>query len=162
MRDTIHILFACALAAVCVYLLQAEAHHAAPARFVLARPLPNVELAFVLEPLGALMGAVLSSVGVLQLHLNAGSARVNLPRATLTGTVDANAGSVGLCLPSDVGIRITSNDNITSGNNFVQAGLTKNGSTWESANFASATDRITLTATANAGSVNLNPQGGCQ
>lgn len=75
LRDVLHIGFACALAGVCVYLLQASLHQAAPARFVLARPLPNVELAFVLEPLGALMGGVLGSLGVLHAVHSAGFMR---------------------------------------------------------------------------------------
>ncbi|MDX2274675.1 MAG: proton-conducting transporter membrane subunit [Hyphomonadaceae bacterium] len=65
LRDVIHIGFACALATACAYLLQVSLHQETPARLVLARPLPNVELAFVLEPLGALMGAVLGGLGVL-------------------------------------------------------------------------------------------------
>jgi multicomponent Na+:H+ antiporter subunit D len=75
LRDVIHVGFACALACVCVYLLQISTTQETPARLVMARPLPNVELAFVLEPLGALMGAVVSSLGVLHAVHNSGYVR---------------------------------------------------------------------------------------
>lgn len=102
------------------------------------------------------------SVRIVDVQMNAGSARVNLPPMSLTGTLEANAGSLALCVPAGVGLRITSNDNIISSNNFSDQGLTRTGNTWESTGFSSAPNRITLTAKANAGSITLNPKEGCR
>ena len=51
------------------------------ARIVLARPLPQVELAFVVEPLGALMAATLSMLGVLHAAHSAGVVRATHEKA---------------------------------------------------------------------------------
>jgi multicomponent Na+:H+ antiporter subunit D len=74
LRDVIHIGFAMVLAGLCLYLVgEAAAGHTA--RIALARPLPNVDLAFSLEPLGALMAAVISTLGVLHAAHTAGVVR---------------------------------------------------------------------------------------
>ena len=97
------------------------------------------------------------------LRLNAGDARIVLPAASLTGDVTVNAGSIRLCAPPGVGLRFTTNDsNITSSFAFAGAGLVKSGSTWTSPDFATAAVKIDLSATANAGSVALNPADGCR
>lgn len=93
--------------------------------------------------------------------VNAGSAKMTLPNRSLTGSVTVNAGSAGFCTPSGAGVRIRTNDNLTAGNNFAGQGLTKNGNTWTTANFDSAAVQIDLSAQANAGSLELNPTGGC-
>ena len=61
----------------------------------------------------------------VEVHTNAGSAHVALPNASLTASLEANAGSIAMCVPADVGIRITMNDNITASNNFAEQGLTR-------------------------------------
>ena len=80
LRDVIHILFACAVAALAVVLMQAAAHGDA-AHVVLARPLPNVELAFALEPLAALRAVVVASLSVLHAVHTVGMARAMQTRA---------------------------------------------------------------------------------
>lgn len=62
-RDGAYIGAACALA-LCAGLLVNAAAHGRTARVALAQPLPNVDLAFALEPLGALMAAVIAGLGV--------------------------------------------------------------------------------------------------
>ncbi|MEJ0060489.1 MAG: proton-conducting transporter membrane subunit [Terricaulis sp.] len=64
LRDVIHIGFALLLAAAALYLVSATANGES-ARIVLARPLPNVDLAFSIEPLGALVAATIAGLGVL-------------------------------------------------------------------------------------------------
>lgn len=103
-----------------------------------------------------------SSISRLDVDVNAGSARIVLPNASMTGSFDANAGSVAFCVPDGVGIRVSTNDNITGANNFGERGLTKSGSAWETAGFSGATNRIDLTTNANAASITLNPEEGCR
>ncbi len=68
--------FAAALVtALCAAHLVDGAARGEAVRLVLARPLPNVDLAFVVEPLGALMGAVLGGLGVLHAVHSAGVVR---------------------------------------------------------------------------------------
>jgi hypothetical protein len=107
----------------------------------------------------------LSAVAALQrldLQMNAGSARIAMPSASLTGNLEVNAGSIAFCVPDGTGLRVTFADSITGSNNFGDQGLTKTGTTWETSNYASATSRISLTTSANAGSITLNPKDGCR
>jgi hypothetical protein len=103
-----------------------------------------------------------STVSDVSLTLNAGHAGLVLPDTSLTGSVVVNAGAVELCVPSGVGLRITTSENILASYDFGGNGLTKDGSTWTSSNYASATNRIQLSTTANAGSISLNPKDGCR
>ena len=64
LRDVVHIGFALGVAFVAAMLLAAAEHRQA-ARLVLAHPLPNVELAFAVEPLGALFAMIVAGLGVL-------------------------------------------------------------------------------------------------
>lgn len=97
----------------------------------------------------------------LDVEVNAGSARISLPGRTLTANLSVNAGSIAFCVPDGTALRIAANDNITAGNNFAERGLTRSGSTWETTGFGDADVRIEIDAEANAGSINLNPDGGC-
>lgn len=98
----------------------------------------------------------------ISMTVNAGSASVNLPDASLTGSLTVNAGSISFCAPASVGLRLTTSDNLTGGDNFGNRGLTKSGHTWTSANWSTATNRIDLSTSANLGSFELNPEGGCR
>jgi hypothetical protein len=102
-----------------------------------------------------------ATVANLNVRVNAGSAAVVLPGASMTGTLEANAGSIEFCAPPDAGLRISTNDNPTGANNFADRGLTRSGSTWETPGYSSATIQIDLRATANAASLTLNPEDGC-
>lgn len=80
LRDVVHIGFSLALALCAALLVQAVLSEES-ARVVLARPLPNVELAFVLEPFGALMGAVVAGLGLLHAVHAAGMVRAAQEKA---------------------------------------------------------------------------------
>ena len=97
----------------------------------------------------------------LDVEVNAGSAQLSLPGRALTADLSVNAGSIAFCTPDGVGLRVRTNENITAGNNFDERGLTKTGSVWETAGYADADVRIEIDAEANAGSITLNPDGGC-
>ena len=101
------------------------------------------------------------AVDAIDVEVNAGSAKVNLPNRSLALDMSVNAGSIDFCAPSGAGLRIRTNDNITAGNNFDDRGLTKSGSTWETSGYAGAAVQIEIDAEANAGSFTLNPEGGC-
>jgi hypothetical protein len=103
-----------------------------------------------------------STLSRLDVDVNAASARIILPSASISGRFEANAGSVAFCVPEGVVIRVTTSDNITGSNNFAARGLTKSGSTWETPGFSAASNRIDLTASANAASITLNPEDGCR
>ncbi|MGD9967001.1 MAG: proton-conducting transporter membrane subunit [Hyphomonadaceae bacterium] len=74
LRDVVHIGFSL-LAAICALFLVDAVAHGQTARIDLARPLPNVLLAFEIEPLGALMVATLTGLGVLHAIHAAGIVR---------------------------------------------------------------------------------------
>jgi hypothetical protein len=86
---------------------------------------------------------------------------VDLPALSLTGSIEANAGSVRLCAPDGVALRLITDDSILSGQDFADAGLVQNGSTWETPGFDTAPVRIELHTQANAGSFRLDPAEGC-
>jgi hypothetical protein len=105
-----------------------------------------------------LSGSTLQRMG---LTLNAGEMKIALPASSMEGSWTVNAGSVHFCVPPEAGLRIRTNDNITASFDYARAGLVHDGNTWTSANFGSATQRIELSTTANAGSFSLNPPEGC-
>ena len=80
LRDVVNIGFACAATGFAVYLVNAVAagEHA---RIVLARPLPNVDLAFAIEPLGALMAVMITGLGLLHAVHTTGMVRATQEKA---------------------------------------------------------------------------------
>lgn len=102
-----------------------------------------------------------AAVGKLAVQGNAGSIEITLPAATLRGDIEVNAGSVLLCAPSDVGLRIETGSNPIASYDFSALGLVKVGSRWTSPGFETAANRIELDVQANAGSITLEPQEGC-
>ena len=102
-----------------------------------------------------------TSVGSFDATINAGDVLVALPSTTMSGSVTVNAGHFGFCAPAGVGLRIQTGGAL-SGNNFGEQGLIQDGNTWTSPGLATSGVVIDLQTTANAGSVELNPGGGCQ
>lgn len=80
LRDVAHIAGALTTALAALYLVGVVADGGG-ARIVLARPLPQVDLAFVVEPLGALMAATLALLGVLHAAHSAGVVRATHERS---------------------------------------------------------------------------------
>jgi hypothetical protein len=97
----------------------------------------------------------------LDVQLNAGSVDIRATiGSSLQGAIEMNAGSLKLCAPDDVPLRITTSGT-AFGTNLDGTTLRRSGDTWESATYASARTRITLTVHGNAGSFNLYPPGEC-
>jgi hypothetical protein len=102
-----------------------------------------------------------ADISTIDLSVNAGSAVVWLPERALEGDATANAGSVTFCAPEGVGLRFVTGGAVSS-NDFGDNGLVDVGEAWESPEFSTAAVRITIEATANAGSLSLNDEQACE
>jgi len=120
-------------------------------------------------------------IGKMRLVVNAGDARVDLARAAvahLSMTVRAasvaldlpvdqdlnadfsvDAGSLRICAAGELGLRIRHEGMLGSTN---CTGLVRSGEVWESPGYSMANHHADVTITANVGSVDVNPMGGCQ
>jgi hypothetical protein len=97
------------------------------------------------------------------LTINAGKGTLILPDGSMTGSVTVNAGSVAMCAPPDVALRLTTNDQITASYDYARAGLEQvSDQVWQSPDWGTSTKRIEMSTTANAGSISLDPEGGCR
>ncbi len=101
------------------------------------------------------------AVRTLDGTVNAGSAVVWLPARALDGDLTVNAGSLSICAPDGVGLRLDTGDNPISSNDFGKQGLVRTEDGWETPGIATADIRIVLDVTANAGSMSLNPRQTC-
>jgi Domain of unknown function (DUF5668) len=102
-----------------------------------------------------------ADISTIDLSVNAGSAVVWLPEHDLEGDATANAGSLTFCAPDGVGLRFVTGGAVSS-NDFGDNGLEDVGEAWESPDFSTADVRITIEATANAGSLSLNDEQACE
>ncbi len=100
-------------------------------------------------------------LGSLEISINAASLELTLPEQSVQGSIEANAGSVNLCVPPGAALRLDTSESIVSSYDYEGQGLVKSGSTWETPGFSSAAVRIELDTHANAGSFSLNPEEGC-
>ncbi len=106
----------------------------------------------------------LTSVGAIDdidFELNAGSIGVTLPDVSMTGSIHLNAGSARICAPPAAGLRFRTGDSFLGSYDFGGHGLVQDGTTWTTPGFDDATVRIDLETTANAGSIQLDPEDGC-
>lgn len=101
------------------------------------------------------------AVGGLSVEVNAGSATIWLPDAALRADLAVNAGSIAICSPPDVGLRILANDNVAASIDLGDRGLVRVGDAWQTAGFAEAAVRIEIEADVNAGSVSLDADDRC-
>jgi hypothetical protein len=99
-----------------------------------------------------------ATVAQVSAAVNVGRLSLLLPSSDLTATLRVGAGDLRICAPADLGIRVTAHG--TPGS-FNVEGLNP-GSTWRSANYASAAHRADLTVNAALGAVSINPIGGCK
>ena len=101
-----------------------------------------------------------ATVAHLSMSVNAASASLRLPSTQDFGAdLSVNAGSLRVCAASDLGLRIHATTVLSSTN---LVGLVRNGDVWESPGFSVANHHADVTITANVGSVDVNPMGGCQ
>ena len=120
-------------------------------------------------------------LGNVELTVNAGDTRVDLTRAAvahlsvavraaaagvdlpadqdLAADFSVEAGSLEICAPAGLGVRIHE-EGALAGTNY--DGLVHAGDTWESPGYSMANHHADVTVTANVGSVDVNPIGGCK
>lgn len=101
-----------------------------------------------------------ASLATFSVGLNAGDLRIALPAQAVRGIIEANAGSVAICVPAGTTLRITLDDNITASHNLAQRGLVQSGDVWSSP-AGSTGPTIDLAIEANAASITLDPEDGC-
>jgi hypothetical protein len=97
----------------------------------------------------------------IDIGINAGTVGLVLPMVSMTGSIEANAGSIRLCAPEGVALRLHAEDSVLSSQDFAAAGLVQVGDTWETPGYDAALTRIELQTSANAGSFRLDPEEGC-
>ncbi len=106
----------------------------------------------------------LAETGSLDASVNAGSLAISLPvpAPTLRGTLSVNAGSIDVCVPDGVGLRIRTGQQALGANNFADRGLVQTGDLWtRPATITTTSPVIELDTDANLGSITLNPEAGC-
>ena len=95
----------------------------------------------------------------LDVEVNAGAAVVVLPSTgDVAGTLTVNAGSLEVCAPAGLGVRVRGESALGA---VTYNGLVRVGDAWESPNYANADFHGDVTVSANVGSVVINPEGGC-
>lgn len=102
-----------------------------------------------------------AAIDGFEIGVDAGDLGLTLPSRPLTGSIEANAGSVRLCAPADVALRLRTGDSVLAGQDFAAAGLVEVGDAWETPGYDTAATRIELRTEANAGSFRLDPAEGC-
>jgi hypothetical protein len=94
------------------------------------------------------------------MDINAASALVRLPASDdFEATFDANAASLVICAPDGLGLRIHEDATLSSS---TYNGLVRSGNAWQSPDYSSAAYHADVTVSANVGSVDVNPVGGCK
>lgn len=104
LRDVVHIGFSIALLVAAGFLVHFAAR-GETARLALAQPLPNVDLAFNIEPLGALAAAVIAGLGVLHAAYTAGYVRAvqdKTPARLMANIALASAAAIGVALSANL------------------------------------------------------------
>ena len=94
--------------------------------------------------------------------VNAGAASFVLPDASIHGSLTVNAGSIALCVPSGVGLRLRTPGFSAGAYDYEARGLTEENGVWTSPGWATAVHLIDLSTTANAGAITLDPEEGCR
>ncbi len=97
----------------------------------------------------------------IEVALNAGSLGLYLPSVSTSGSIEANAGSIRLCSPPGVALRLRTADSVLSSYDFGSAGLVQVGEVWETPGYDTAVARIELQIETNVGSFSLDPAEGC-
>ena len=101
-----------------------------------------------------------ATVGRVSLDVNAGAGWLQLPATgDLSGDLSVNAGKLSVCAPDGLGLRVRGDASLGS---IDHGGLIHSGGAWESPGYASAQHHADLVVSANLGSIDINPEGGCK
>ena len=100
-----------------------------------------------------------AAVSRLSVTVNAAKATVRLPATSdLTADLEVNAGSLLVCAPADLGLKVRGAASLAA---TTYTGLVRSADAWESPAYATAKYHADVTVSANVGSVEVNPEGGC-
>ncbi|HMJ79741.1 MAG TPA: hypothetical protein VK592_01715 [Candidatus Dormibacteraeota bacterium] len=97
-------------------------------------------------------GANLS--GLLDLSFDFGSGDVALPLGTYSGTVRSSFGSLNMCAPASLGVRISASAGFGSSN--FSPDFTEVNGAWQSSDYGTAPNRADLTVSTSFGSFNMS------
>ena len=115
-------------------------------------------LGLVLNAGKARLDAAEASLERLHVEVNAGAATVLLPAGDFGGDLAVNAGSLEVCTPAGVGLRVRGGSALGA---VTYNGLVRVGDAWESPDFNTVDFHADVTVSANVGSIVINPEGGC-
>jgi hypothetical protein len=88
-----------------------------------------------------------------------GALAVRLPDADLTGSLEVTLGEIEVCLPSDVGLRVSRGAELGV---VRYEGFEQRAHVWQSPGYEQAPHHVDLTVDVNLGSLEFDPIGGCQ
>lgn len=104
LRDLLNLAGA-ALTLICALVIFGAARSGEAARLVIAHPLPRIDLAFSVDPLGALMAALVASLGLLHAAHTIGFVRATQfksPTRLMALIAIANLGAIGVALSANL------------------------------------------------------------
>jgi hypothetical protein len=103
-----------------------------------------------------------AKVATLNVSTKLGSAFVTLDGSSdLTADLKTNLGSLEVCVPANLGVRVTASDSLSS-SDFGGAGLVRVGGAWQTPGYDNATHKANLTVETSLGSLKLRSAGGCK
>jgi hypothetical protein len=102
-------------------------------------------------------------VGHLSVSTNLGAAYITLDGSSdLTGDLSTSLGSLEVCVPSELGVRVTNSDNLSS-SDYGSLRMIRSGNSWQTPNYDTAAHKANLTVNASLSSLKLhNNTGGCK
>ena len=117
-------------------------------------------LALTANASAIVVDATSASIADLSGVVNVGSLSISLPaNSDLVGSLRVGGGRLEVCLPPDVGLRLTTRGQPRQ---VTVHGLRETGSAWQSPGYASAARTAELDVHVNFGTVEIDPIGGCQ
>src|SRR5664280_2744812 len=103
-----------------------------------------------------------AKVGNLSVSTNLGAAYITLDGSSdLDGDLSTSLGSLDVCVPSELGVRVTSSDNLSS-SDYGSLHMIRSGGSWQTPNYDTAAHRANLIVNASLSSLKLHNTGGCK
>jgi len=103
-----------------------------------------------------------AKVGNLSVSTNLGAAYITLDGSSdLAGDLSTSLGSLDVCVPSELGVRVTSSDNLSS-SDYGSLHMIRSGGSWQTPNYDTAAHRANLIVNASLSSLKLHNTGGCK
>lgn len=103
-----------------------------------------------------------ATVGSLNVSTDLGSASITLDgSADVTADLRTNLGSLEVCVPSELGLRVTGSDSLSSVD-YGRLRMVQSGNSWQTPNYDTAAHKSNLTVNTSLGSLKLTDAGGCK